>query len=360
MCCNTGGRTIIDKDIMIKDKLFDIISDRLVDDMSRVYFEARKDFLTDPRISHFYEKIHSLQINYTIRDIEVFCKNVETKGWIVWGSDDIALYHYRLLSDSAYPVLGICGGDNLAHEADIPLIGMKECIQLVNNGNCTLLCGSKERYRKNSLLELLDTHRVLVVENHLVGRCGRQYFDFFKANGEESFLDGGSLDGKTSMDFLKWCNGNYNEIYAFEPNPKVADLCKRRLQYVERCTFYEKALWSEDGTIWFDNYNKGKWDACISSSGNISVECVSIDSIMKEKHISFIKLDVEGAELEVLHGAKECIIKNKPRMAISVYHHAEDLFLIADFLMKLDSAYKFAIRHYHSDTIETVLYVFEG
>lgn len=345
--------------MMIINEVYNLLSNRLVDDVSRVYLKARRDFLEDSRISNFYENIHSLQIHYDFRDMEAFCKNIETKGWIIWGSDDIALYHYRVLSDNGYLVLGICSIDDITYDKTIPVIGTKECICFVNSGNYTLLCASTGKYGIDTLPDAMDTNRVLAVENHLVGRCGNQYFDFFEAEGGESFLDGGSLDGKTTLAFLKWCNGNYNEIYAFEPNPQMADLCRCKMQGVERCMFFESALWSKDGIVRFDNHNKDKWDACISEEGNISVNAIAIDSILKEKHISFIKLDVEGAELEVLYGAKKCILKNNPRMAISVYHHAEDLFVIADYLMKLNPRYSFAIRHYHSDIIETVLYVFE-
>ena len=74
--------------------------------------------------------------------------------------------------------------------------------------------------------------------------------------------------------------------------------------------------------------------------------------------MTFIKLDVEGSELEVLMGAAETIKRDHPRMAISVYHKTNDLFNVAHYLLSLMDNCNFAIRHYHSDHIETILYVF--
>ena len=67
-------------------------------------------------------------------------------------------------------------------------------------------------------------------------------------------------------------------------------------------------------------------------------------------------MDVEGEEYEALKGAARIIEEQKPKLAISVYHKNEDIFLIPQLLLELRKDYKFYLRHYSLVTNETVLY----
>ena len=69
-------------------------------------------------------------------------------------------------------------------------------------------------------------------------------------------------------------------------------------------------------------------------------------------------MDVEGAELKSLMGARETIIKNRPRLAICVYHKPEDLYEIPGYILSLVPEYKFLLRHYSSSNAETILYAY--
>lgn len=181
---------------------------------------------------------------------------------------------------------------------------------------------------------------------------------FFSAKEEEVFVDAGALDGATSQEFIKWCSNKYKMIYAFEPNPTVAKTCEcNLLKQTSKVKFYNFALWERCDTLTFKN-DSSIWDACICKKGNVEVPCETLDNLLINERITFFKLDVEGSELQALKGAKSIILKNKPRMAISVYHNEMDLFVIIDYLHGLVPNYRFAIRHYHSDTIETILYAF--
>lgn len=69
-------------------------------------------------------------------------------------------------------------------------------------------------------------------------------------------------------------------------------------------------------------------------------------------------MDIEGAELDALIGAKNTIKNNKPFCTICVYHRPGDIFVIANYLKELVPEYKFKIRHYGMSMCETVLYAF--
>ena len=58
-----------------------------------------------------------------------------------------------------------------------------------------------------------------------------------------------------------------------------------------------------------------------------------------------IKLDVEGAELDVLRGAAATIVRFKPILALSAYHKFDDFWVLMNFVKSLRSDYEFALRH---------------
>ena len=69
-----------------------------------------------------------------------------------------------------------------------------------------------------------------------------------------------------------------------------------------------------------------------------------------------IKMDIEGAEFDALHGAEKVIRRNKPLLAICVYHRQGDMLAIMTYLRELVPEYRFWLRHYSVLDFETVLY----
>ncbi len=65
--------------------------------------------------------------------------------------------------------------------------------------------------------------------------------------------------------------------------------------------------------------------------------------------VDYIKLDIEGAELDMLHGAAKTIVRCKPKMAVSAYHKHEDLWTLLPYIKSLRFDYEFAFRHYRID-----------
>jgi hypothetical protein len=67
-------------------------------------------------------------------------------------------------------------------------------------------------------------------------------------------------------------------------------------------------------------------------------------------------MDIEGAEMSALSGARNTIIGAKPKLAICIYHSDEDMIRIIMFLKELVPEYRFFIRHHSNIDVETVLY----
>lgn len=92
------------------------------------------------------------------------------------------------------------------------------------------------------------------------------------------------------------------------------------------------------------------------SVSDYQIEVMTIDQLNISSNHIFINLDIEGSELAALEGAKETIIKNKPSLAISVYHKCDDLIRIPQYLKKLRPDYEFHLRIYMPRAEEMVLY----
>lgn len=184
----------------------------------------------------------------------------------------------------------------------------------------------------------------------------KQYFDeeIITPGTHEIFVDGGSLDGHDSVNFINWCNGKYDAIYAFEP-----DMCNWNRVYATAGKYrnfnvYTAGLWSGDGEL---SFSSGIGANCfISEHGEEIVKVSSVDNILTDTPVTYIKMDIEGSELEAIKGAEKTIRKYKPRLAICVYHKPEDIIELPKKILELNPDYKFYLRHYSYLATETVLY----
>jgi len=94
----------------------------------------------------------------------------------------------------------------------------------------------------------------------------------------------------------------------------------------------------------------------ISNKGDNFISVTSLDETIYNFKPDYIKMDIEGSEKEALIGAKEIIKDFKPKLAISLYHKAEDLWEIPLLIKELNPDYEFKIRCHNHLCIETVLY----
>ncbi|WP_108838983.1 FkbM family methyltransferase [Tateyamaria sp. Alg231-49] len=89
------------------------------------------------------------------------------------------------------------------------------------------------------------------------------------------------------------------------------------------------------------------------------VETLSIDDLAGSKpieRIDYIKMDIEGAELAALKGAKRILERDRPTLAICVYHKLEDFHTIPSYIDGLGLGYEFYLQHGTLHNDETVLF----
>ena len=183
----------------------------------------------------------------------------------------------------------------------------------------------------------------------------KQYFpSFLRLSDSEVFVDCGAFDGDTILEFDKQTAGKYNQIYAFECDPVNIGKLKNNVGKLNNVEIIQKGCFSRKGILSFSN--RGSGISKIEENGNFQIEIDAIDNMISNKEVSFIKMDIEGAELEALKGAKSVITKKCPQLAISVYHKPEDLITIPQYILLLNKNYKIYLRHYGYNSWETILY----
>lgn len=185
----------------------------------------------------------------------------------------------------------------------------------------------------------------------------RQYFDLpaMMPQKHEVFLDVGCYDGISSYYFSKWNKSPCAKIYAFEPDKNNIKKCKNNLDKTGLTyTLIPKGVWSKKTELRFCSMNTVA--SMIDECGESIIETVDLDSLFLQEKVTFIKMDIEGAEKEALLGAKNIIQKYHPKLAISIYHKKNDIFEIPHLILSYCNNYKFYLRHYSFGENDTILY----
>lgn len=212
-----------------------------------------------------------------------------------------------------------------------------------------LVADEKSRETIDKIVELRNKG----INNLFEVFSGRQYFqkDIFDFS-DEVFLDCGSYMGE-EIDYLNGLNCGNHKIYAFEPDKKNFDVINKKYYNYKNIICINKGVWSESCELHFNSM--GTDGSMIDDCGSDSIEAVAIDEIINEK-VTFIKMDIEGSELQAIEGAAKIIVKYKPKLAICIYHLDKDLWEIPFKIHSLVADYDIFIRHHSLGLSDTVMY----
>jgi FkbM family methyltransferase len=240
-------------------------------------------------------------------------------------------------------------------------------------------CQLWERYRKTLNLLYDESSRIaylgaiyslLTSSNEFVQReGGKQYFALreFSRSDFEIIVDAGAFVGDTVEEYVK--HHNKVKIYAFEPFGKALEKLKSRVKRLQSEWF----LGDDDIVIVTAGVGAETKKQPFSVNAHMMLKTTgkigtgedllvySLDDYFKDKKaFSLLKADVEGGELDMLKGAAETIRQHKPKMALSIYHNAEDFARIAEYVHELVPEYHMAVRNHSMDYHDTVLYCWRG
>jgi hypothetical protein len=83
----------------------------------------------------------------------------------------------------------------------------------------------------------------------------------------------------------------------------------------------------------------------ITESGSLTIDVDRIDNYTNDVSAGLIKMDIEGAELAALRGAEQTIRRDKPILAISGYHRADDMITLPQYIRQLAPEYNLFVRN---------------
>jgi FkbM family methyltransferase len=190
------------------------------------------------------------------------------------------------------------------------------------------------------------------------------YQNTIKVEQGDVVLDCGVCYGDTALHF-SWMAGKVGKVIGFEFIPSNLDVIKENLELNQHVssnvTIVNKALWDRaDLKTYYKDMGPGSkvsFDDFTGSEG--SCETTTIDETVKNLELAkvdLIKMDIEGAEPFALEGARETILKFRPKLAIASYHSMDDFVNIPLWIDSLNLGYKIYIGHPTIHWEETIVF----
>lgn len=168
----------------------------------------------------------------------------------------------------------------------------------------------------------------------------------------EVYVDAGANLGEDMMR-LAAMNPGYGRMVGFEPDARIFGKLAESID-IPRAEVRRQGLSDQHGCAAFDA--SGMFGRLTDETdGKDSVEIVRLDDC-GIGGVSLIKMDVEGGEAAALRGSAAIIAEHRPRLAISAYHKASDLFELPRIILELRPDYRLHLRQHSVFTSGTVLY----
>lgn len=192
-------------------------------------------------------------------------------------------------------------------------------------------------------------------------------------------IDAGSCNGEVSLQFAQ-AVGEHGRVYGFEFVPANLEVLRKNLalnpELEKRIKIIPHPVWqTSNEEMGFADRGPSSFvtvdevpqvadgpsfvSGGIVASESLKVKTMAIDDMVVQEGLSkvdYIKMDIEGAEVNALLGARETIQKHKPKLAICVYHKKDDFYTIPTLINQIYPGYAFYLDHYTIHREETVLY----
>ena len=183
------------------------------------------------------------------------------------------------------------------------------------------------------------------------------FFKDFKFDKDEVFINCGASDWDIKK-FIKRCP-EYRQIIAFQPLTTVYEGLRNDFKDDHKITTFNACVYDTEGDIpFFEAGSSSKVSVpndTEKTTNTTTKPSKTIDGLGLER-VSYIKMDIEGSELNALKGAEKTLLRDKPKLAICLYHSDEDMISIIEYLHSLVPEYRLYVRQHCSINTDTVLY----
>lgn len=178
-------------------------------------------------------------------------------------------------------------------------------------------------------------------------------FEILELGENESLLDLGAYRGDTVEEFLRHAK-SFEKIVAVEPDKRTFGKLQSNCEGLKNFTAINSAVWSNNCMLSLDG-NKGRGTSAKPEGEKIPAVCVDY-LFYKYGRFTYLNIDIEGAESEMLRGAKAAL-KTGPKLCMAAYHRSEDIFGLINKISSINLDYKIHLRHHpHISFWDTNIY----
>jgi FkbM family methyltransferase len=184
--------------------------------------------------------------------------------------------------------------------------------------------------------------------------------DVFELVDDEVFLDCGAFDGDTLRAYLSRRGDAFRRFVAIEPDRVTLARLNAYVSGVPaerrgKISVLNCAVGAERAMIGFQD--SGGLGSKSSHDGTSQIISLPISELAETwGPFTYIKMDIEGAELDALLGARPIIERDRPVLAVCVYHTQHDLWRLPLLMKSMVPDYKMYLRCHEGDGWQTVAY----
>ena len=187
----------------------------------------------------------------------------------------------------------------------------------------------------------------------VVERVYDDYFDrdILRCDENEVVVDLGAYNGDTFHDYIKnYGSMTYRHYYCYEITKESFTALAKATATYPRVVLRRKGAGDGPGMMTLDSGADASANTLAKGEAAAAemVEVVAVDDDIAEP-LTLIKMDIEGAEQSALKGCAHHIQKDRPKLALSVYHNFEDLWKLPRMIDEMTPGYRFYLRYHGGD-----------
>ena len=179
------------------------------------------------------------------------------------------------------------------------------------------------------------------------------FINILKLTENETYIDIGAYRGDTVDKFLSFSNGKYENIVCAEPDTKSFNKLIIHCENLSNFAAFNAAVTDIDGEIGFSDVH-GRQSAI---GGEKLTKSFTLNTLSEGVSPTYIKIDSEGCENEILRKGEQILKSFKPKLNIAAYHKCADVFTLPILINSINPEYKIHLRHHpYIPAWDTLLY----
>ncbi len=166
----------------------------------------------------------------------------------------------------------------------------------------------------------------------------------------DTVVDCGAAEGLFSLRVL----GRAKRCYLIEPSSRFQRALALTFAEVSDVEVVPMALGAVSGSL---RFTEDSIMSAMSETGALTVTVETLDHLFYEQgiRVDYLKMDLEGAEMNVLVGAEQTIRKFRPRIAVTLYHVGQNADETVTYLQSLVPEYRYRLKGICAETGNPVM-----